>query len=193
MIGTFNLIMADPPWHETGGCGRGTGNHYPTIKRREDILRVMVTAEHPTLGPIWRPADVAHMWMWATTTSLPDAMWLMDALGFTYKTVGVWGKTNSVGQLKIGMGQYMRHTFEPILFGVRGKGARALSPSSTSVSDWLDTIEQPVIARRRRHSQKPDEMVAKIEQVSAGADRRLEMFAREEREGWTPWGNEIAA
>jgi len=183
MTGEYNCIAADPPWHETGGCGRGTGNHYGTIRSRADILRVMVTA------PCWRPADVAHLWLWTTTTSLRDGLWLMDALGFTYKTFGIWGKTNASGGLLSGMGQYMRHTFEPILFGTRG-AARSLSPPGGNAQDWLDTIEDPLRDRRREHSEKPASWYERIEQVSQHATTRLEMFARAPRAGWDVWGNE---
>jgi N6-adenosine-specific RNA methylase IME4 len=182
----FNCIAADPPWSETGGCGRGTGNHYPTIKRREDILRVMLTSG------FWRPAVTAHLWLWTTTTSLQDGLWLMDALGFTYKTMGIWAKLNRQGELRAGMGQYMRHTFEPILFGTRGPGARKLSPAGTGIKDILDTIEEPLATPRGRHSEKPAEWYERIEAVSVNATKRLEMFAREPRPGWTVWGNEVS-
>lgn len=177
----YQTIAADPPWSETGGCGRGTGGHYETIRGRADILRVMLTA------PCWRPAEPSHLWLWATTTSLLDALWLMDALGFTYKTFAVWAKLSQQGELVAGMGQYVRHTFEPILFGVRGRGARDLAPRGHGYVDLVESVER---AKRGRHSEKPAEMYSLIESVSLGAPR-LEMFAREPRAGWDVWGNEV--
>jgi N6-adenosine-specific RNA methylase IME4 len=176
----YRTIAADPPWHEVGGCGRGTGNHYGTIRDRADILRVMVTA------PCWQPADVSHLWLWTTTTSIRDGFWLMDALGFEYKTMAIWAKLSQQGELIAGMGQYIRHTFEPILFGVRGAGARKLSPAGHGYIDLVETVEK---ARRGLHSEKPAEMYQLIERVSLGTPR-LEMFAREQRSGWGTWGNE---
>ena len=177
----YKTIVADPCWRELGGGGRGTGNHYETIRDKADILRVMVTA------PCWRPAATSHLWLWATTGHLEDALWLMRALGFRYKTMAIWAKVSAQGKLRIGMGQYMRHTFEPILFGVRGPGARKLSPKGGSFADVVETV---VKAERRRHSAKPVEMYRRIEQVSLGRPR-LEMFARDEREGWDVWGDEV--
>jgi N6-adenosine-specific RNA methylase IME4 len=177
----YRTIAADPPWSETGGGGRGTGNHYATIRNKADILRVMVTA------PCWRVAESAHLWLWATTTHLADAMWLMDALGFRYVTAGAWIKMTKHGTVATGMGQYIRHAWEPILFGVRGQNARKLSPAGHG---YKDVIETPVAARRGRHSEKPAEMYRRIEQVSLGAPR-LEMFARAPREGWDVFGNEV--
>ena len=45
-------------------------------------------------------------------------------------------------------------------------------------------------APRGRHSQKPEESYRRIERVSPGP--RAEIFAREKREGWDVWGNEVA-
>jgi N6-adenosine-specific RNA methylase IME4 len=176
---TYKTIAADPPWKELGGCGRGTGNKYETIRNRSDILRVMVTA------PCWQPSDVSHLWLWTTTTSLLDGLWLMDALGFTYKTFAVWAKLDQQGELLVGMGQYCRHTFEPILFGVRGQGARKLTPAGHGYVDLVETVEKAL--RSSTHSEKPDEMYRLIESVSLGTPR-LEMFARKPRAGWDVFG-----
>jgi N6-adenosine-specific RNA methylase IME4 len=176
----YKTIAADPPWHEPGGCGRGTGNQYETIKDVADILRVMVTA------PCWRPAEVSHLWLWTTTTSLEDGLWLMRALGYTYKTFAIWAKLSQQGELVGGMGQYTSHTFEPILFGTRGQGARQLSPKSHG--GQKDLVETVVKALRAGHSEKPAEMYRLIERVSLGTPR-LEMFARAPRKNWDIWGS----
>jgi N6-adenosine-specific RNA methylase IME4 len=174
----YKTIAADPPWKELGGCGRGTGNHYETIRDKADILRVMVTA------PCWRPAVVSHLWLWTTTTSLRDGIWLMEALGYDYKTFAIWAKLSQQGELIAGMGQYTRHTFEPILFGVRGNGARKLTPAGHGYVDLVETVEKAV---RQGHSEKPAEMYQLIERVSLGTPR-LEMFARKPRKGWDIFG-----
>jgi N6-adenosine-specific RNA methylase IME4 len=175
----YKTIAADPPWHEPGGCGRGTGNQYETIKDVSDILRVMVQA------PCWNTAPVSHLWLWTTTTSLEEGLWLMRALGFTYKTFAIWAKLSQQGELVGGMGQYTSHTFEPILFGTRGQGARQLSPKSHG--GQKDIVETVVMALRTGHSEKPAEMYALIERVSLGTPR-LEMFARKPRRGFDVWG-----
>ena len=47
----------------------------------------------------------------------------------------------------------------------------------------------PVI--RQRHSQKPAEARLRVEQMFPAFSKRLELFAREESEGWDVWGNEV--
>lgn len=49
-------------------------------------------------------------------------------------------------------------------------------------------VRSLIRAPRREHSRKPDEQYERIEALCNGP--RLELFARQQREGWTAWGNE---
>jgi N6-adenosine-specific RNA methylase IME4 len=69
---------------------------------------------------------------------------------------------------------------ELILFGVRGKNARTLSPGRRQVN--------LMATRKREHSRKPDEQYEIIESCSPGPF--LELFARGTRKGWTSWGHQ---
>jgi N6-adenosine-specific RNA methylase IME4 len=51
-------------------------------------------------------------------------------------------------------------------------------------------VNQVIFAPRRSHSEKPDEFYERLERLF-GDVRRLELFARRERPGWTVWGNQI--
>lgn len=53
-----------------------------------------------------------------------------------------------------------------------------------------ESVVQTVFAPRRQHSRKPDEVVERIEELYPNA-AKLEMFARESREGWAAFGNEV--
>lgn len=166
----FSCILIDPPWMERGGgkIKRGADRHYPLVKTKEMPQIIYQSG-------VWRPAENAHLWMWSTNNFLPDALWLMEALGFRYLTNAVWVKT------RIGLGQYLRGQHELLLFGVRGRGVLARTERKN-----LSTLLQ---APSGVHSQKPEESYTLIESRSVGP--RLEMFARSSREGWTSWGNEI--
>ena len=52
-----------------------------------------------------------------------------------------------------------------------------------------ESVVQTVFAPRREHSRKPAEVAKRIEMLYPNASK-LEMFARETREGWESWGNE---
>lgn len=166
----YRCILLDPPWSEQGGgkVKRGADRHYPLVK----------TADLPAViygSGVFNPAPDAHLYMWATANHLPDALWLVGALGFRYVSNVVWLKSGPVG-----LGYYFRMRHELLLFAVRGRGAAVRTESRKIPS----VIEAP----RGRHSEKPGAAYDLIEARSSGP--RLEVFARRARPGWDCWGNE---
>ncbi|WP_394334342.1 MT-A70 family methyltransferase [Mycobacteroides abscessus] len=104
----------------------------------------------------------------------------MQDWGFRYTTSLTWLKTRLDGEPDgSGVGFYFRNATELLLFGVRGS-LRTLTAGRS--------MPNVISARRREHSRKPVEQYWLIEQASPGP--RLELFAREERTGWTAWGDE---
>jgi N6-adenosine-specific RNA methylase IME4 len=165
-------IAADPPWPETGGCNRGADAHYD-VQHVEDIPGIIQRC------PLWPPESDAHLWLWATVTHLPAALWLMERVGFRYVTHWVWRKVRDE-RLQIGLGQYQRTSHELLLLGTRGDAM--VPPPEFRAPSVFD-------APRTRHSAKPDVAYELIEQVSPGP--RAELFGREPRPGWWVWGNEL--
>jgi N6-adenosine-specific RNA methylase IME4 len=117
---------------------------------------------------------------------LPQALDVMAAWGFTYKTVGFyWAKLNkSAGGLVFterdfftGLGFWTRANPEPCLLGTRGKPRRRSAG-----------VAKLVMAPRREHSRKPDLVHERIETLVEGP--YLEMFARSSRPGWDAWGDQ---
>lgn len=187
-MSSFSTVTLDPPWPERGGgkVKRGADRHYDVIKKKEDILRVVLQSG------AWDPAPNAHMYMWATNNYLPWAMWLMPSLGFTYKTNFPWVKPG-----RMGIGQYARGCHELLLFGVRGSGyaARQYQPDSDKYT-WARTDALVGVLRPKDpstgkiiHSAKPPETYDLVEHLSQPP--YLEMFARSTRSGWASWGNEV--
>lgn len=124
-------------------------------------------------------AQNSALMMWATFPMLPEALALMAAWGFTYKSGGAWGKQSSTGRkLAFGTGYIFRSAAELLLVGMRGE-PKWLSKSERNL--WLAPI--------REHSRKPDEIHAMVERMTPGP--RLELFARQQRSGWVAWGNEV--
>lgn len=171
----YRCIVADPPWAERGGgkIKRGADRHYALLDTPE-IARVMLRA------PCWRPDQTGcHLWLWVTNNFLPAGLAVMDALGFRYITNLAWVKTR-LGNVQIGLGQYLRGAHELCLLGVRGE---TMLPA-------VRDVPSVVFDERTEHSRKPDSVFAAIERVSPGP--RLEMFARAPRSGWDVWGNEVS-
>ena len=168
---SFQTVLMDPPWHERGAgkCKRGADKHYPIMKT-PDILQTILSCEH------WsQVGSPAHLYMWVTNNFLQDGLWLMGQLSFRYITNIVWIKQSR------GLGRYFRGQHELLLFGVRGRGFQIRTDSNS--------IPSVIHADRRRHSQKPEESYKLIESRSCGP--YLELFSRQEREGWTVWGNQV--
>lgn len=174
----IRTVVADPPW----GCERGGGEstrgaqrHYPLLDRRE-IVHVIQTE-----CPAWRRvADSAHLYLWTTNNALArgDAHFVARRLGFTPKTFLTWSKTNADGDSQIGLGFYFRHCTEQILFATRGETIETGAEHSTLID-----------APRGAHSSKPESAYEVVEDSSPPG--YLELFARETRDGWTSWGNEL--
>ena len=162
--------MADPPWKEDGGGGRGAQNHYPTLSTPE-ILRVMRSCEEYRA---FAAEPRAHLYMWTTSNFRGEAHWLLDALGWRYITDFVWLKTRPA------TGQYRFSRHEHLLLADRSSGAPMLPAKAYPSS----VIEAP----QEEHSKKPAVFYELVEQISPGP--YLEIFARNLRPGWTSWGND---
>ena len=161
----------DPPWNESGQgrIKRGADNHYPLIKSKDMFPTISKGIQEK--GTIHKDA---HCYIWVTNSFLKDGLELMEQLGFRYITNIVWVKD------RFGLGQYFRGQHELILFGAKGRFYRNKVPDRLCAS--------VIRAKRRKHSQKPDEQYTRIESISAGP--YLELFARTARMGWSSWGSE---
>lgn len=170
----FGTILADPPWRFTNRTGKVAPEH-----RRLSRYETMTLEEICALPVRDLADDPAHLYLWTPNALLPDALRVMEAWGFTYKTNLIWHKIRKDGGSDgRGVGFYFRNVTEMMLFGVRGKNARTAAPGRSQVN-MIET-------RKREHSRKPDEQYELIEACSPSA--RVELFARGERLGWQCWG-----
>ncbi|MCC0025848.1 MAG: MT-A70 family methyltransferase [Zhengella sp.] len=172
----FRTILADPPWRFLNRTGKVAPEH-----RRLNRYGTMSTHEICELPVAEILEPTAHLYLWTPNALLPEALQVMQAWGFEYKSNIVWHKVRKDGGSDgRGVGFYFRNVTELILFGVRGKNARTLAPGRSQVNYMA--------SRKREHSRKPDEQYSLIESCSPGP--YLELFARGTRPGWTYWGNQ---
>ncbi|MFQ5857500.1 MAG: MT-A70 family methyltransferase [Anaerolineae bacterium] len=175
-LGKFGTILADPPWRFQNRTGKMAPEHkrlsrYSTLSLRE--IRALPTRE--------LALPESHLYLWVPNALIKEGLEVMEAWGFTYKTNLIWYKIRKDGGPDgRGVGFYFRNVTEMVLFGVRGS-LRTLKPGRTQVNIML--------ARKREHSRKPDEIYDIIEACSPGP--YLELFARFGRPGWIQWGDEI--
>ena len=164
---SFHVIYADPPWRLQGGVTIP----YPMMKTR-DICAL----------PVERiAAPDCLLFLWTVPSHLPDALDVIRAWGFTYKTVAfMWVKrTPKDTGYFLGRGYWTHSNAEPCLLATRGHPPRV----GTGVPSLI-------VSPRREHSRKPDETRQRIERI-VGDVPRAELFARQKVPGWSAWGNEV--
>jgi len=164
--GKFSIIYADPPWQYefSISTSRGTENHYPAMEL-EKIKEIKVPA-----------ANNAMLFLWAPAPLIRQGLEVLEAWGFSYHTNMVWLKD------KVGMGYYARMKHELLLIGTKGDGIGTPLPENRP--------ESVIFAERTEHSKKPDIFYEIIEKMYP-KHSKIELFARNKREGWETWGNEI--
>lgn len=204
---SYQLILADPPWKYNSRSNPlktkfrgGAEYHYPTMATK-DICNLPVKD---------MAADNAVLFMWATFPMFEDALKVIEAWGFDYKTIGfLWVKWEPKGDdllvyeardqyplfpidcskstfpsdrsIFFGTGFYTKSNTEACLIATRGQVLKPLKNDVSSV----------IVAPIREHSKKPYEAHRRIERMYPHIVSRVELFARESRAGWDCWGNEV--
>jgi N6-adenosine-specific RNA methylase IME4/ParB-like chromosome segregation protein Spo0J len=161
-MGTFSVIYADPPWDYMGEMAVG----YPCMSVKE--ICAMPIAEIC--------AEDAVLIMWCSSSLLAEALKVVSAWGFTFKTSAVWVK-NAPGQ-----GAYFRQAHEVLMIGTKGNVPEV--PYSARPSSVL---KYP----RLEHSRKPPALYQLIDNMYPELNK-IELFCRGEPQGkgWAGWGNE---
>ena len=171
-IGNYSIIYADPPWQYQRSKVQGAAeNHYPTMGI--DELCALPVAD--------LAAPDSALFLWVTFPQLPEALRLIEAWGFRYKSVAfVWLKKNKKADSWFyGLGFWTRGNAEICLLATRGHPKRQAA-----------NIHQFIISPIEAHSKKPDEAREKIVALM-GDLPRVELFARQSPPGWEVWGNEV--
>lgn len=180
--GGYSVIYADPAWPYRNSGGNGAAeNHYPTMP---------LAAMHKL--PIARlAAPDALLFVWGTWPNLPECLALIDAWGFTYKTLAfAWVKTRGE-KFHFGNGRYTRANTEPCFLAVRGRGIDLVKSHSVRQLIADEGPAEALVAPLGRHSAKPPEARNRIVELVGADTPRIELFARERVDGWDLWGNEV--
>lgn len=172
----FGALLIDPPWRFTNRTGKVAPEHRRLA--RYETLSFEELGQLP-VGKLAAPAS--HMYLWCPNALLPQGLKLLEDWGFAYKSNLVWYKVRKDGGPDgRGVGFYFRNVTEMVLFGVRGS-LRTLSPGRRQTN--------VIVHRKREHSWKPPTLHKIIEECSPGPF--VELFARDRREGWQQWGDEV--
>ena len=180
----YGAILADPPW----AFRTWVGDRLPTRVASAvgaTPYKTMSFDDISALPVSDYAAEDCALFCWVVWPSMPDALKVIEAWGFTYKTCGFcWNKGNTLPLFpddfrdKMGLGYWTRANSEVCLLATRGKPKR-------QHADVRQIIQAPL----REHSRKPDEIYGRIERLVDGP--YLELFARQQWPGWDSWGDEV--
>lgn len=164
----YGLVLADPEWRfdtwSDAGMDRAADNHYPT-----STLEVIKSRDVASIA-----ADDCVLLLWATVPMLPQALEVMAAWGFAYKSHFVWLKDVA------GTGYWNRNQHELLLVGVKGS-----VPAPAPGTQFRSALAYPV----GEHSAKPP-FAHEIAETYFPSLPRIELNARVRRDGWDAWGLE---
>lgn len=179
----YGVIYADPEWRfepfsRDSGMDRAADNHYPTSATE-------MIARRPVADIA---ADDCVLFLWATVPMLCDALEVLRAWGFEYKSSYAWIKARPVLvdgvpeiKLNLGTGYWSRNAHECLLIGTRGN-----VPAPAMGTQWPSVF----FAEVGEHSEKPEVATEMIEAYFPNLPK-IELNRRgPARPGWDAWGNE---
>lgn len=152
----YNIIYADPPWKYHNKRSGGSMKEQPySVLSTEDIIKLPISniCEKDCI-----------LFLWATNPILPEALTVLKAWGFKYKTCLIWRKIMSLG-----MGFWFRGQCELLILGIKGK-----------IKAFRCQEENIYQSKVKKHSEKPEYFRGLIEMSTEHIDNRkmIELFAR---------------
>lgn len=175
----YTVIYADPPWQfksvKTGGSmTSGSEHQYKSVMSIDDLKNMPIAN---------LAAENCALVMWYVGSQPQEALDLVKAWGFTVRNMNgfVWEKLTKNMLPFFGMGYYTRAGMESAIIATKGK------PSELVVNHSVRQVRR---AKVGQHSKKPAEFYGDIEQLF-GDVPRIELFARNTKQGWDCFGNEI--
>ena len=165
----YRTILADPCWEQ-----KMAGKYATRHKRIRELPYPTMNVEQIKNLPVKELAEEGcHLWLWTTNQFLKEAFEVMEAWGFKYLATITWVKPSGCGNWFVSRTQHC-------LFGYKDK-------CQFNKARYKPTVFFANIPKR--HSEKPIKFYDLIESISD--EKRLELFARNKREGWDVWGNEV--
>lgn len=164
----YSVIYADPAW-PVGSIVMDKwespiDDKYPTMSI-EDIKNLPIKD---------LTAEDCSLFIWTTHSFLPDCLDIIKEWGFKYFCTITWNKGSGWTQ------NGFHKMTEFLLFGYKGK---------MNIDQYGKAIPTLISENKGIHSKKPDSIRDLIKDKTPVG--RLELFARDEYDGWTVWGNEI--
>lgn len=173
----YDIVYTDPPWQQTKGGKRkarplqGKSLDYPTMDM-ESIKKIhRIVFEHVN--------EKHNVFMWTIDKYLHETEQMMNELGYNLHARFIWDKENGIAPAFT-----VRYSHEYLLWFY--KKGRILMPINEMRGKYTTVLREPAT----KHSKKPECVYKMIEDMFPDATK-IELFARNERDGWNCWGNEV--
>ena len=166
------IIYADPPWEQTKG---GLRKSRPKQGKKFDYPVLSISDIYEIINCF----DSQVLFLWTIDKFLFEAQSLGERLGYKLHARFIWDKTNGIAPAFT-----VRYSHEYLLWMYNSpmlKIAKEQRGKFTTVFQESST----------RHSKKPIKAYEMIESLYPEATK-LELFARNKRDGWDVWGNEVS-
>ena len=173
----YRVIYADPPWKQSKGGKKAVRKNssgkpldYPVCSM-EEIREHLRQADSLT-------GDDAILFLWTIDKYLFEAEEIAKSLGYKLHARMIWNKVNGIPAAFT-----VRYGHEYLLYMYKGK----LTPVAREERGKIHTVFTEQV---KKHSQKPEEAYRIIERLYPHFNK-IELYARNEREGWDCWGDEV--
>lgn len=173
----YDLICADPPWQQSRGGKKAVRAKSSGIPLSYPTCTLNQIKEHLAQATTLT-ADNAVLFLWTIDKYLGAAEQIAADLGYKLHARMIWNKVTGIPAAFT-----IRFGHEYLLYMYKGK----LPPVAR---DERGKIHSVFTEKATQHSRKPDVSYETIERLYPGA-KRLEMYARRQRQGWDCWGNEV--
>ena len=174
----YDLILADPPWKQAKGgkksvrpISSGTELDYPVCSLEE-------IKEHLRQATDLASGDNVILFLWTIDKYLFEAQQIAESLGYKLHARMIWNKVTGIPAAFT-----VRYGHEYLLYMYKGK----LIPVATEERGKIHTVFTEQV---QKHSQKPEISYEIIERLYPNL-KKLEMYARRQRDGWDAFGNEL--
>lgn len=176
----YDILYTDPPWQQGRGGKKaarpnstGTTVPYETM----DVPGIMELHRYVTNELM---NEKHNVFMWTIDKYLPQTEEIMSLLGYKLHARLIWDKGNGPAPAYT-----VRFAHEYLLWFY--KKGNIILPDKDKRGAFSTVLREN---SKRHHSQKPECVYQMLETLFPQA-KKLELFARTERDGWDQWGNEL--
>lgn len=173
----YDLIYTDPPWNQTKG---GKRKCRPNQGKELDYSTLSMSEIKNIHQEAFKLCNLKHnVFMWTIDKFLHETEQMMKELGYDLHARIIWDKENGIAPAFT-----LRYSHEYLLWFY--KKGHLLMPCKNMRGKYTTVLRES----STKHSKKPECAYVMLEQLFPNTNK-IELFARNEREGWDCWGNEV--